>query len=272
MSDPIILSDRAVLTVSGDERYAFLNTLLSADVSETVGEARFAALLTPQGKVLADVLCFTAEDRVYIDYPADSDLPKRLRMYKLRAAVGLDLQQDWQVAVTLQRGATPGGATVVFDDPRSTHIGQRLLGPSLHGSNDRRAYDAARIAAVVPESATDLEPNKALLLENGFERLGGVDFRKGCFVGQEVTARMKYRNLGKKRLMSVRCTGASDTTPLTPGAAIMAGERAAGSVLTAVGGEALALMRHEYADQALTSDGHSINITADPDAAVSDAA
>ncbi len=265
MSDPIILSDRAVLAISGEDRHSFLNTLLSADVAETEGAARFAALLSPQGKLLADILCLTEADRVLIDYPTHSDFAKRLRMYKLRAAVTLDLLDDWSVGALLAGRTTVGDPpTAVFADPRAKTLGHRIFAPALVGSRDRTAYDRARIAAVVPEGPTDLEPNKALLLENGFERLGGVDFRKGCFVGQEVTARMKYRNLGKKRLMAIRCDGGDGA--LEAGEAIMAGERTAGTVLTATNGEALALIRHEFADKPLTISGQNAHITADPDA------
>lgn len=263
MSHSILLPDRALLAISGDERFSFLNTLLSADVSQEVGDARFAALLTPQGKLLADVLCLTEQDRILVEYPADSEFAKRLRMYKLRAAVALDLLEDWQVTVSFDD--TPTAATVRFADPRDPRLGFRIYGPAADSTadTDRTPYDAARIEAVVPESPTDLEPNKALLLENGFERLGGVDFRKGCFVGQEVTARMKYRNLGKKRLMSVTSAGAA----LETGHAIMAGERTAGTVLSVAGDRALALMRHEFSTQALNlHDSSAVHVTADPDA------
>ncbi len=263
MSHSILLPDRALLAISGDERFSFLNTLLSADVSQEVGDARFAALLTPQGKLLADVLCLTEQDRVLVEYPADSEFAKRLRMYKLRAAVALDLLEDWQVTVSFDD--TPTAATVRFADPRDPRLGFRIYGPAADSTadTDRTPYDAARIEAVVPEGPTDLEPNKALLLENGFERLRGVDFRKGCFVGQEVTARMKYRNLGKKRLMSVTSAGAA----LETGHAIMAGERTAGTVLSVAGDRALALMRHEFSTQALSlHDSSAVHITADPDA------
>ena len=263
MSHSILLPDRALLAISGDERFSFLNTLLSADVSQEVGDARFAALLTPQGKLLADVLCLTEQDRILVEYPADSEFAKRLRMYKLRAAVALDLLEDWQVTVSFDD--TPTAATVRFADPRDPRLGFRIYGPAADSTadTDRTPYDAARIEAVVPESPTDLEPNKALLLENGFERLGGVDFRKGCFVGQEVTARMKYRNLGKKRLMSVTSAGAA----LETGHAIMAGERTAGIVLSVAGDRALALIRHEFSTQALSlHDSSAVHVTADPDA------
>lgn len=263
MSHSILLPDRALLAISGDERFSFLNTLLSADVSQEVGDARFAALLTPQGKLLADVLCLTEQDRILVEYPADSEFAKRLRMYKLRAAVALDLLEDWQVTVSFDD--TPTAATVRFADPRDPRLGFRIYGPAADSTadTDRTPYDAARIEAVVPEGPTDLEPNKALLLENGFERLGGVDFRKGCFVGQEVTARMKYRNLGKKRLMSVTSAGAA----LETGHAIMAGERTAGTVLSVAGDRALALMRHEFSTQALSlHDSSAVHVTADPDA------
>ena len=165
------------------------------------------------------------------------------------------------MGVSLDSAAAAAEPQAALAAPRAKALGPRIFAPALVGSRDRTAYDRARIAAVVPEGPTDLEPNKALLLENAFERLGGVDFRKGCFVGQEVTARMKYRNLGKKRLMAIRCDGALET-----GEAIMAGERTAGTVLTATNGEALALIRHEFADKPLTISGQNAHITADPDA------
>lgn len=290
------LDDRAVLAVSGEDRFDFLNTLLSADVAGDAGGAAFAALLTPQGKLLADVLCYTDrdEDRILIDFPAGSDFDKRLRMYKLRAAVDLALLEDWGVGVALpqasaalqhddeqqastphpgadQPGAGTGSGAVTFADPRSDRLGWRVLGADLNiaagngeaaGAGSRQDYDRARIAAVVPEGPVDLKPNKALLMESGFERLGGVDFRKGCYVGQEVTARMKYRNLGKKRLMAL-----SSEAALQPGDAVLAGERPAGEVLTAVGGAALGLMRHEAIGERLrVESGVAVSISADPDA------
>lgn len=288
------LNDRAVLAVSGEDRFDFLNTLLSADVAKDAGGAAFAALLTPQGKLLADVLCYTDRDWILIDFPSGSDFYKRLRMYKLRAAVDLALLEDWGVGVVLpltppalqhedeqqasklhpgadQPGAGMDGGAVTFADPRSDRLGWRVIGPNFNiaaddgepaGAGIRQDYDRARIAAVVPEGPVDLKPNKALLMESGFERLGGLDFRKGCYVGQEVTARMKYRNLGKKRLMAL-----SSEAALQPGDAVLAGERQAGEVLTAVGGAALALIRHETIGERLRAEsGVAVTINADPDA------
>ena len=282
------LDDRAVLAVSGGDRFDFLNTLLSADVVADAGGAAFAALLTPQGKLLADVLCYTDSDRILIDFPTGSDFDKRLRLYKLRAAVDLQLLEDWTVGVVLPQASAalrqddeqqslkphhgddrPGvgmdDGAVAFADPRSDRLGWRVLGPDLNaGVDDRRDYDRARIAAVVPEGPVDLKPNKALLMESGFERLGGLDFRKGCYVGQEVTARMKYRNLGKKRLMALTAEAA-----LQVGEAVFAGERQAGEVLTAVEGAALGLIRHETIGETLRAEsGAAVSISADPDAIV----
>ena len=111
------LDDRAVLAVSGGDRFDFLNTLLSADVAADAGGAAFAALLTPQGKLLADVLCYTDrdEDRILIDFPTGSDFDKRLRMYKLRAAVDLQLLEDWTVGVVL-----PQASAAEHQDRRTT--------------------------------------------------------------------------------------------------------------------------------------------------------
>ena len=259
MTSLIALTDRALLSVSGPERFDFLNTLLSADVSEKPGDARFASLLTPQGKMIADVLAYTTADAVILEFPANSELPKRLRMYKLRANVELTPLDDWDVAVADE---AVSGANPCFADPRDPSLGFRVYGPALGAESDASAYHLRRIKAVVPEGASDLEANKAVLLESGFERLKGVDFKKGCYVGQEVTARMKYRGLGKKRIMAIEADG-----DLRTGEAVLAGERNAGSVLTAVGKDALVLLRHEYVEGPLATDkGLAVRVTADPDA------
>lgn len=288
------LADRAVLAVSGEDRFDFLNTLLSADMPPNVGGATLAALLTPQGKLLADLLCYTDEGRVLIDFPAGSAFAKRLQMYKLRAAIAVDVLDDWQVATILplapaladEAGEAGGllsdfgtgqfsGEVRRFVDPRSPDLGERVLGPGLavprsNATSSRseisdaqslQNYDRARIAAVIPEGPVDLPPNKALLMESGFERLGGLDFRKGCYVGQEVTARMKYRNLGKKRMMTL-----SADTAMQPGEPVLAGERQAGEILSAVNGMALGLMRHAFIDGELQLEsGAIVRVTADPD-------
>lgn len=259
------LIDRALLSVSGPERFDFLNTLLSADVSERTGEARFAALLTPQGKMVADVLALTTDQAVILEFPAKSELPKRLSMYKLRANIELTALDDWQVAVADEALTSNGsGPSHCFADPRDPALGYRVYGPrtSEPPADRAAAYHLSRIHAVVPEGSTDLEPNRAVLLESGFERLKGVDFKKGCYVGQEVTARMKYRNLGKRRIMAIEADA-----DLKPGDSLLAGERTAGTVLTAVGPAALALLRHEFRDSPLAlTNGAAVRVTADPDA------
>jgi tRNA-modifying protein YgfZ len=262
----VVLDGRGVLAIEGDDARIFLQGLISNDIDKVNEQtAIFAALLTPQGKYLFDFMIAQKGERLLLETEA-ARLPallQRLTMYKLRAKVDIaDVSGDFGV-VALPGGDgvaafdLPGRAGaaialddgVVFVDPRLCALGARALLPrgsvqmSLAAKGlmpvGLESYSALRLGLGVPEGSDDLAVDRATLLESGFEELNGVDFKKGCFVGQELTARMKYRGLVKKRLMPITFEG----VPPAPGSVIKAGDREIGEVRSADNGRGLALLR-----------------------------
>jgi folate-binding protein YgfZ len=223
------LPERGVLTLTGDDRVTFLQGLVSNDVTKATGEtAIWAALLTPQGKYMHDFFLVERDDTLLIrcETARMDDLKTRLSRFKLRSKVSLVPGEGWTVAVlpgeeaaaALGLPAEPGaaktleGGALAFVDPRLAEAGVHLLippGATVPDLPKGTSLDWHRRAAALglPDGAPDMEPEKALLLENGFDELGGVDFKKGCYMGQELTARTKYRGLVKKRLMPITLTG-----------------------------------------------------------------
>ncbi|SFI61581.1 YgfZ/GcvT domain-containing protein [Jannaschia pohangensis] len=228
---------RVILRVSGTDRAKFLHGLLTRDVPET--GLGYAALLSPQGKYLADFLTFQDGDACYLDVDAGlaPGLVQRLGMYRLRAAVAID---DSGMSVARGLGDAPDGA---LPDPRPG-MGWRHYG----ATGETGDFDAARVEHLIPESGIELIPNESYILEMGFERLGGVDFRKGCYVGQEVTARMKHKTELRKGLGRVQ--GA-----VAQGAAITSGGKPVGTVHTVSGDRALAYLRFDRAEGMETAAG-----------------
>ncbi|QRZ13589.1 folate-binding protein YgfZ [Paracoccus methylovorus] len=228
-----------ILAVSGEDRVEFLQGL----VTNKVGPAPcWAALLTPQGKYLADFLIVPDGERLLIDVDARlaDDLTRRLSMYKLRSKVTLE---PTDIAVARGTGPAPGGAII---DPRHPALGWRLYGAS---GDDGTDWDAIRVEHCIPESMIELIPNETFILEAGFERLHGVDFRKGCYVGQEVTARMKHKTELRKGLVTVGIEGAAPLgTPI-----LMADGREAGTLFTQSGARAIAYMRFDRMGDGLSA-------------------
>lgn len=269
--------DRAVLTVSGDDRRDFLQGLISNDIAKAGPDrALWAALLTPQGKFLWDLFVVELGDAFLIDVEAGraEEFRKKLSMYKLRAKVAITLVETVSVYAVLDAGAlglpAEAGAAravgegVAYVDPRLPQLGARALLPSPEAlaaagltEAPAAAWDVLRIGLGVPDGSRDLPVDKALLLENGFEELGGVDFQKGCYMGQELTARTKYRALVKKRLLPVVIQGAA------PGAGtpIMAGEVEAGEMRSSSGPVGLAMIRLEHVKAALTAGEATLTVT-----------
>ncbi|MEK9967854.1 MAG: folate-binding protein [Ferrovibrio sp.] len=259
------LPDRALLRISGAPGEAglaagFLNPLISSDVAAEAGRAVYAALLTPQGKFLHDFLVYTQRpDSLLIDVAAErrADLKRRLTLYRLRAKVEIAEQDGWQGYALFGSGQLPAmdSEAVLFTDPRLPALGWRLWLPAgmppplmITGA---AAYEAHRIALGVPDGARDIEIDKGLLLENHFEALHGVDFRKGCYIGQELTARTKYRGLLKKQLYRVQA--AQDLPP--SGTPVMAGGQEAGMLRSVSGSSGLALLRLDAVSQPLDAAG-----------------
>ena len=248
------LDDRAVLSVSGSDASGFLQGLITNDVGKLRdGAAIHGALLTPQGKYLFDFLVFRRGDAFFLDCEAGSRpaLAKRLAMYRLRADVAIEAAVPDTVCAVFggdaEEAAGGIGEADVFADPRHPALGARVVGERGAEMLERAGieeaaradYEALRIARGIPDGRRDLVPEKSFLLENGYEELNGVDFEKGCYVGQEVTARMKHRNLVRKRLVPVRIDGAAPE----PGTAVFNGESEVGEIRSSAGNLALALLR-----------------------------
>ena len=263
----VLLEDRGILAVSGPDRRPFLQGLVSNDVDK-VGPtaARYAALLTAQGKYLHDFMMVEAGESIWLDAEAArlGDLKRRLSLYRLRAKASLDEQPGLCVAAVFgvealaalglpsePGAARPFGSGVVFVDSRLAALGARALLP-LDGTRasladagiaeaDFDSYDRLRLSLGIPDGSRDLVLEKSILLEAGFDELNGVDWQKGCYIGQELTARTKYRGLVKKRLMPVRIDG-----PTPPsGAVVTANGREIGEMRSSRDGLGLALLRIE---------------------------
>ncbi|MDT8344059.1 MAG: folate-binding protein [Thermohalobaculum sp.] len=238
--------DRRVLRMTGADARAVLQGVVSNDVARLApGRAVYAALLSPQGKYLFDFFLVAAGDAILIDVAAGraDALAARLRMYCLRRDARIEAEPGLAVALIWGEGPPPDSA---LPDPRLPELGWRLYAPAPALDAVAPAtpgdYLALRIAHQVPATGIELIPDDTYILEAGFERLNGVDFRKGCYVGQEITARMKHKTELKKRLVPVRVDG---TAP--PGTPITAGGKPAGTLYSQQGGRGLAHLRLDRA-------------------------
>jgi folate-binding protein YgfZ len=265
---------RSPVAVEGEDRQTFLQGLISSDtrrVTET--QAVYSALLTAQGKFLHDFTVAETGGRYLLDAEAErrADLIKRLSMYRLRSKVKVVDAADWAMVVfagpqalaKLGLAPTPGlakplGGGVVFVDPRLPALGARAFLPRAEveplaaaagfSAAPFEQYERLRIALGVPSGSRDLIPDKGILLENGFDELHGVDWEKGCYMGQELTARTRYRGLVRKRLLPVEILGEAPA----PGTALMLGAVEAGELrsLSPDGTRGLAMVRLEHLQRA----------------------
>jgi hypothetical protein len=237
---------RTIWRVSGADRVRFLQGLVSNDVLplDRAPGIVWAALLTPQGKYLADFFLVRreGEDDLLIDIatPLAEGVLKRLTLYRLRADVAI-APEPMPVARGL--GEAPPGA---LPDPRHPALGWRAYG--VEGGAPGIDWDAIRVAHCIPETGVELIPDETYILEAGFERLHGVDFRKGCYVGQEVTARMKHKTELRKGLAVVEIAGEA-----APGTPILAEGREAGWLGTRSGDRAIAYLRFDRAGGEMTA-------------------
>jgi hypothetical protein len=254
----VILEHRGLLRIEGPDARAFLQGLLSNDIERVAHDRMiWAALLTPQGKFLHDLFIVQQGDALLIDAEAArlDDLIKRLRLYKLRSQVTLtDLRQEMAVVALWPTegeagSALPWNGGVLAVDPRLAQAGGRAFLPraALPAANASLAeWDALRLPLGLPDGSRDMEIDKAILLENGFDELQGVDWKKGCYVGQELTARTKYRGLIKKRLTPIRYDGAAPAS----GTILLQNGAEVGEMRSGIDGVGVALLRLE----ALTKD------------------
>ena len=235
------LTGRSVLRVSGGDAGHFLQNLVTCDVETlSVGEITFGALLTPQGKILFEFFITRDETSLLLDTPSRfaADLVRRLTFYKLRADVTIETTDHTVSAIW--------GAGVETNDPRLSGFARRTFEPA-DGAGD---YDAHRIAHGLPELGRDFEPESVFpheALMDQFAR-GGVDFRKGCYVGQEVVSRMQHRGTARRRFVQVQ----GDNLP-TVGTPMTADDRAIGTMGSSIEGRGLALMRLDRAAKAMAA-------------------
>ncbi len=247
------LPARAVLAVTGADRVAFLNGLVSNDVADAApGRAVWAALLTAQGKWLADFFIFADGERLLLDCEATQAamLVPRLGRYRLRADVAIAPTELRVYAAW--GGAAPGG--VAAPDPRLAEAGWRVLADTLPETADARDWDRHRLALGLPDGSRDMEAEKTVLLEAGFDELHGISWTKGCYMGQELTARTRYRGLVKRRLLPVSADGALPAA----GTPVMSQDREVGLLRSSNGSVGLAVLRLDALSGALMADGQVI--------------
>jgi len=278
-SQYIPLPHRALIALEGEERKSFLQGLVSNDVGKVGPErALYSAFLTPQGKFLHEFFLGEHNDALLLETEAArrDDFVKRLSMYKLRSKIALrttDHLRSYAIvgsdaARILGLPEEPGVARrfaggIVFADPRLADIGLRAWLPAgaedaLHevglSVGESKHWDHRRISLGLPDGSRDMVPDKAILLENGFDELHGVDWQKGCYLGQELTARTKYRGLIKKRLIPVTIDGSSPE----PGTPILFGDMDAGEMRSHCDGVGLALLRIEVLEK-LSANGGTLS-------------
>lgn len=256
MTRAALLPERAVLRVSGEDARHFLQNLVTSDIeSLQPGEVRFAALLTPQGKILFDFFVVAEKEGFLLDAPKalKDDLLKRLNFYKLRAKVVIEARPELTVAVLLDGEKLQGA----YPDPRYAKLGARIIlaasdaEAKLRGAGfslvDANAWQAHRIALGIPEGGKDFPYGDTFPHEADMDQISGVDFSKGCFIGQEVVSRMQHKSVTRTRVVPVSYEGA----PPAEGAEIAMGGKAAGVFGSSADGRGLAKLRLDRVEDGL---------------------
>ena len=235
------MADRTLIQLTGADTSEFLQGLITNDIAGVGLGPVYAALLTPQGKYIADFFVWTTDVGLALDVASShaQTLAQRLTMYRLRANVEIS---EMKAHVRRGTGPAPAGAS---PDPRHPALGWRQI--SETPSPDDTDWDALRVAHVIPETGIELTPD-TYILEAGFERLNGIDFRKGCYVGQEIAARMKHKTELKKGLVQVAITGSA---PI--GTELTANGKTAGTLFTQSQGQAIAHVRFDRATGEMTA-------------------
>lgn len=231
---------RTVFSVTGTDRVSFLQGLITNDVDKAQNGIVYAALLTPQGKFIADFFVIGRAEELLIDVATShaAALSQRLNMYRLRADVQLT---ETPLVVSTGTTAAPDGA---LSDPRHPDLGWRVYSDT--DVSDETDWTALRVQNMVPETGVELLPD-SYILEAGFERLNGIDFKKGCYVGQEIAARMKHKTELKKGLAQVTIDGSAQ-----PGDEITSNGKPAGTLHSVAGNTGLAYLRFDRAKDMAT--------------------
>jgi tRNA-modifying protein YgfZ len=248
------LPDRALVRVSGPDAWAFLNGLLTQEVlTLQPGALRFGALLSPPGRLLFDLFLFGEDDGVLLDVDADrrDALIQRLSLYRLRAQVTITpvdgtVQVLWPAA-----SDTPG-----TPDPRLAALGHRHYGEALPPTDEAADWHDHRLSLGVPDPARDGGQDTTYPIEANFDLLNGIDFSKGCFIGQETTSRMKRRGAIRNRMLPLEVEG--DLPPF--GSEVLNGERRAGQTLSGQGHRVMALLRLDRLDGDLTVEAKPVTV------------
>ena len=258
----VLLADRGVVRVSGEDAKTFLDGLVTCDLDRiSPAEARFGALLTPQGKILFDFIVFQAPSEIGGGYYLDAlkvhapDLAKRLGFYKLRAKVAIeDLSDTLAVAAGWDAPRPTEEAGLVAGDPRLADLGWRAIVAAADAAefaaDPAEAYHARRIALGVPEGGRDFLFGDAFPHEALMDQLRGVDFDKGCYVGQEVVSRMQHRGTARTRIVPALYEGGFAAEV---GVEVMAGDKMLGKTGTGAGGRGLLMIRLDRAADALSA-------------------
>lgn len=252
------MTGRGVVKAQGPDMHRLLQDIVTNDISHARdGDAVHAALLAPQGKILFDFFLLNRGDSILMetDREAIPDFLKRLTFYKLRADVTFeDVSDDYSVWVAWGGIPRPSGDAIAYTDPRLEGLGYRILAPA--GTKPQTGcspaepddYHEHRIALGIPESGLDYAPGDTFPHEADYDQFGSVDFKKGCYVGQEVVGRMQHRGTAKKRIVPVSGDG-----PLTPGVEIRAGDSSVGMLGSVSGRWGLAMVRLDRAEKALAN-------------------
>lgn len=244
------MTKRRTLMLSGRDAVPFLQGLITNDIKRLDNGMIYAAMLTPQGKYLADFFLVAHDNGVLVDVDDSLGdmLAQRLGLYKLRAEVTIT-QSDLHLHRGL--GETPPDG---FADPRHPALGWRAYRDRVQ-TDDATDWTALRVAHLIPETGIELTPD-TFILEAGFERLSGVDFRKGCYVGQEVTARMKHKTELRKGLAKVTLDGPAET-----GSEITADGKPVGTLLSRSGSQAIAYLRFDRASCDMVAGAAAVSYT-----------
>lgn len=261
MPNKAVLSDRGVIKVAGLDATTFLHKLLTnsmLDIPE--GESRYTGLLTAQGKLMFDFFVAPLPEGAAAGYFIDclreqaGDLVKRLNFHKMRWKITIEDQSEaLGVAAFWGEEAPPASLGTIYRDMRAPGMGLRVIAAhdqlTRAGGSDEAAYEAHRVAEGVPKGGLDFVYGDTFLHDANLDFLHGVDFKKGCYVGQEVVARVHFRNSARKRILKIRFDG---PTP-EAGTQVMAGETAIGQIGSTAGSEGLAMLRLDRLEEAKTA-------------------
>ena len=256
MTDAALLPSRAVIEIKGEEARAFLNGLVTIDMGKVDQDhAGFAALLTPQGKILFDFHIAAGPDSFFLDCRADAAdaLVKRLTLYRLRAKIAIERKDGWVVAAVWNDIPDISDEGVIkWRDPRLGSLGLRLIGMEttiagvIDDLREESDFDEYRLSLGVPELGADFGSEEMFLLDVNYDALGAVDYKKGCFVGQEVSSRMKRKGEIRKRTILLNY----DEAAPAKGDAVIAGESTLGQALSSGENAGLAMIRLDRLDAA----------------------